>query len=240
MVLPYKNSEKGKKAQVTEMFNNISGSYDFLNHTLSIGIDKIWRKKVINILKKHRPSNILDIATGTADFAIQSVQLKPNKIIGIDISEGMLNIGKQKIIKKKLNHLIKLQVGDSENLNFEDNSFDAITTGFGVRNFENLDKGLAEMYRVLKPGGINAVLEFSMPRKFPVKQLYNFYFLKILPFLGRIISKDQAAYTYLPESVKAFPEGEHFLEHMKTAGFKNLKVKSLGMGIASIYTGEKA
>lgn len=239
MVTPYKNNNKTKKDQVAQMFNNIAPRYDLLNHLLSMGIDKIWRWKAISLLKGIAPKKILDIATGTGDFAIAALRLKPESIIGIDISSEMLNVGKQKINKKKLNDTIKLQLGDSEDMCFPDNSFDAITVGFGARNFENLNKGLKEMYRVVKPGGRVLILEFSKPKNFPVKQVYNFYFSNILPFWGRIISKDKAAYTYLPESVNAFPEGKHFLEIYRNCGFSNVRQVVLSFGIASIYVGEK-
>ena len=221
------------------MFNNISGRYDFLNHFLSLGIDIIWRKKAVKELKDLQPKHILDIATGTGDFAIEALSLKPDKITGVDISEGMLSIGRQKITKMKLDHKIELQMGDSEKLLFDDNTFDAVIVAFGVRNFENLEKGLADMCRVLKPGGKVVVLEFSKPVGFPMKQLYSFYFKYILPIIGRLISKDQAAYTYLPESVKAFPDGSLFTGILDRVGFKNTICKPLTFGICSIYTGIK-
>lgn len=238
-VVPYKEKEGSKKAQVAEMFNNISGRYDFLNHFLSLGIDIIWRKKAVKELKALQPKQILDIATGTGDFAIEALSLKPDKITGVDISEGMLAIGRQKITKMKLDHKIELQMGDSEKLLFDDNTFDAVIVAFGVRNFENLEKGLADMCRVLKPGGKVVVLEFSKPVSFPMKQLYSFYFKYILPIIGRLISKDQAAYTYLPESVKAFPDGSLFTGILDRVGFKNTICKPLTFGICSIYTGIK-
>lgn len=238
-VIPYKEQSGGKKEQVATMFNNISKKYDFLNHFLSLGIDIIWRKKSIKLLKELQPKVILDIATGTGDFAIEALSLKPTKIIGIDISEGMLAVGKEKIKNKGLDHIITLQLGDSENLIFDDNYFDAYTVGFGVRNFENLEKGLAEMLRVLKPNGRAVILEFSKPKKFPVKQLYHFYFNRILPSIGNLISKDNAAYTYLPESVNAFPEGEEFIKILNKLGYKNVKAIPLLFGISSIYTATK-
>lgn len=221
------------------MFNNISRRYDFLNHFLSLGIDIIWRKKAVKELKALQPKQILDIATGTGDFAIEALSLKPDKITGVDISEGMLAIGRQKITKMKLDDKIELQMGDSEKLLFDDNTFDAVIVAFGVRNFENLEKGLADMCRVLKPGGKVVVLEFSKPVSFPMKQLYSFYFKYILPIIGRLISKDQAAYTYLPESVKAFPDGSLFTGILDRVGFKNTICKPLTFGICSIYTGIK-
>ena len=194
-VIPYKEKQETKKEQVATMFNNISHKYDFLNHFLSLGIDILWRKKAVRMLAPHQPRKILDIATGTADFAIEALKLNPDEIIGIDISEGMLNVGKEKIKKKGVDNIISLELGDSENLRFETAYFDAYTVAFGVRNFENLEKGLTEMLRVLKPNGTGVILEFSKPRKFPVKQLYNFYFNKILPGIGKMVSKDTAAYT---------------------------------------------
>ncbi|MDX5348853.1 MAG: bifunctional demethylmenaquinone methyltransferase/2-methoxy-6-polyprenyl-1,4-benzoquinol methylase UbiE [Hymenobacteraceae bacterium] len=238
-VVPYKDSKSNKKSQVAEMFNSIAGRYDFLNHFLSAGIDIYWRKKAIKLLSERNPKYILDIATGTGDFAIEALAIKPDKIVGVDISEGMLAVGREKLRKKGLENKIELFVGDSENLQFQDNSFDAITVAFGVRNFENLQKGLSEMLRVLKPGGTVVVLEFSKPRTAPMKQLYNFYFKNILPVFGKIISKDQAAYTYLPESVQAFPDGSDFIRILHEVGFKETKWHSLTFGICSIYTGRK-
>lgn len=238
-VLPYKEEQESKKEQVARMFNNISQRYDFLNHLLSLGIDKGWRKKAIKILKPHNPKYILDVATGTGDFAIQALELNPEKVIGVDISKGMLEIGRQKIGKRNLTSKVELQEGDSENLRFPENKFDAVTVGFGVRNFENLEKGLQEIYRVLKPGAPLVVLEFSRPRKFPFRQIYNFYFKTILPKLGRMISKDRSAYTYLPESVEAFPDGMDFINILNKVGFKKTACKPLTFGISSIYTGHK-
>lgn len=238
-VVPYKGERSGKKEQVAKMFDNISHQYDFLNHFLSLNIDKIWRKKAINLLRPLAPKQLLDVATGTGDFALQALVLGPEKIVGVDISEGMLEMGRKKIVKRGLSDKVELQRGDSENLPFPENKFDAITVGFGVRNFENLDKSLREMFRVLKPGGMVVVLEFSKPRKFPFKQVYNFYFNAVLPKIGRLISKDKAAYTYLPESVEAFPDGDDFVRILKNIGFKNTACKPLTFGISSIYTGLK-
>ncbi|AKP51169.1 bifunctional demethylmenaquinone methyltransferase/2-methoxy-6-polyprenyl-1,4-benzoquinol methylase UbiE [Cyclobacterium amurskyense] len=238
-VVPYKNQKEGKKQQVANMFNNISKNYDLLNHVLSLGIDIIWRKKAIKMLQNDHPKLILDIATGTGDFAIEALSLKPEKIIGVDISEGMLNEGRKKMKQKKLDHLIDLQMGDSEKLLFEENKFDAVIVSFGVRNFENLEKGLADMYRVLKPGGKTVILEFSTPKKFPMKQAYSFYFKYILPQIGKVISKDNSAYTYLPESVKAFPDGNDFINILERVGFKKTQCKTLTFGISSIYIGIK-
>lgn len=238
-VLPYKDKQTGKKQQVADMFDNISHKYDFLNHFLSLGIDIRWRKKAIKLLKDIEPKQILDIATGTGDFAIESLKLNPDHVTGVDISEGMLNVGREKLKKRKLDDKITLLSGDSENLPFEDNKFDAIIVAFGVRNFENLEKGLSEMFRVLRPGGKVVVLEFSKPKRFPFKQLYNFYFKNILPTLGKTISKDNAAYTYLPESVRSFPDGKDFTSILDKLGFKDTVCKPLTLGISSIYTGIK-
>lgn len=228
-----------KKEQVRNMFNTIAGRYDFLNHFLSAGIDRSWRKKVIKILRKKQPSRILDVATGTADLAIAESDLNPEKIVGVDIADQMLDIGREKLKKKKLTKLITLENGDSENLRFDDGSFDAVTAAFGARNFENLDQGLKEMYRVLGHGGTAVVLEFSHPRKFPVKQLYSFYFRYILPLLGRTISRHDSAYTYLPKSVGSFPDGEAFVSHLRQAGFSNCTHRPLTFGIATLYSGQK-
>lgn len=238
-VVPYKEEKSGKKDQVAKMFDNISHRYDFLNHFLSLGIDKIWRKKAISLLKSNPPALLLDVATGTGDFALQALELNPEKIIGIDISEGMLEAGRKKIRAKSLENRIELKYADSENLPFAENSFDAVTVAFGVRNFENLEKGLQEIFRVLKPGGRIIVLEFSQPRRFPFKQIYNFYFSTILPRVGRLISSDKAAYTYLPESVKAFPDGENFMVILRHVGFKSTQCKALTFGISSIYSAAK-
>ncbi len=238
-IVPYKDRNEGKKEQVANMFNNISKNYDLLNHVLSMGIDVLWRKKAIKMLQEDQPKLILDIATGTGDFAIEALALNPDKVIGVDISEGMLEEGKKKMKKKKLDHLIELQLGDSEKLLFPENNFDAVIVSFGVRNFENLEKGLSDMYRVLKPGGKTVIVEFSQPEKFPMKQGYNFYFKYILPQIGKLVSKDSDAYTYLPESVQAFPYGKEFVSILEKVGFKNTTCKSLTFGISSIYVGEK-
>ncbi|RNI31188.1 bifunctional demethylmenaquinone methyltransferase/2-methoxy-6-polyprenyl-1,4-benzoquinol methylase UbiE [Rufibacter latericius] len=238
-VVPYKDQEEGKKKQVAQMFNSIAKRYDFLNHFLSAGVDIYWRKRAVKLLEPVKPQMVLDIATGTGDFALETLRLQPKQIIGIDISEGMLQVGREKINKRGLSHLVQLHLGDSENIQFPDNHFDAITVAFGVRNFENLEKGLSEMLRVLKPGGMAVILEFSKPQAFPMKQGYNFYFKHILPVFGKMISKDNAAYTYLPESVQAFPDGNNFLSIFQRIGFKNTKWHSLTFGISSIYTGTK-
>lgn len=238
-VTPY-NSSAGKKEQVAEMFDHIAPQYDFLNQVLSFGIHKGWRKKSVKKLLALKPKVMMDVATGTGDFAIEAVrQLHPNKIVGVDISEGMMKFGRDKVKEKKLDHIISFESGDSENLPFEAKTFDAITVGFGVRNFANLEKGVTGMYNVLKPGGVLVVLEFSKPRKFPMKQGYQFYSRFILPVIGRIFSKDQRAYSYLPESVQAFPDGEDFLSVMKKCGFSDVQWQPLTFGIASIYTGRK-
>ena len=232
-VTPYNNTET-KKKQVTKMFNNIAGSYDLLNHTLSIGMYNIWRKIAIKKLN-NKPATILDIATGTGDFAISATKYTNATVTGIDISQGMLDVGIEKITKKGLTNRIQLQLADSENLPFQDNCYDAITAGFGVRNFEDLNKGLSEMYRTLKPRGIVAILEPSEPSHFPLKQFYNLYFHHILPFIGGIISKDKNAYTYLPDSVSAFPSGNNFLTELDKVGFKECKHIPLTFGIVSLY-----
>ncbi|WP_218973009.1 bifunctional demethylmenaquinone methyltransferase/2-methoxy-6-polyprenyl-1,4-benzoquinol methylase UbiE [Labilibaculum manganireducens] len=239
MVNPYKDLDKSKKDQVALMFNNIARKYDFLNHFLSMGIDKLWRRKAVKLLQSIQPRQLLDIATGTGDFALACLKLNPDKVTGIDISTEMLAVGREKIAKKNLQDKIELFEGDSENIKFDDNSFDAITVAFGVRNFENLEKGLQEMNRVVRPGGKVVVLEFSKPKNFPVKQFYNFYFFNILPFWGKMVSKDSSAYTYLPESVGAFPDGENFLEIYKSCGFVDVEQIKLSFGIASIYIGTK-
>jgi demethylmenaquinone methyltransferase / 2-methoxy-6-polyprenyl-1,4-benzoquinol methylase len=237
-VTPYQTTDS-KKEQVAQMFDNIAFRYDFLNSLLSLGIHKGWRKKCVKMLKPHHPKAILDVATGTADFALECVTLNPDKIIGVDISEGMMKFGREKIKKSGLEKLIQLEYGDAETLSYPDNSFDAIVVGFGVRNFENLEKGLVNLYRVLKPGGHLVVLEFSNPRNRFINWLYQFYFNKVTPFIGRMFSKDIRAYTYLPESVKAFPDNENFVTILNNIHFKNTSFKSLSFGIAAIYQGVK-
>ena len=238
LVKPY-NSEKSKKEEVAEMFNNISSNYDFLNHFLSLGIDHLWRKKAIKQLKNLEVKKIIDIATGTGDFAIASLKLNPDEVIGVDISSGMLEVGAKKMKNKGHDKTIKMILGDSENLAFEDNYFDALTVGFGVRNFENLEKGLSEMLRVIRPGGKIVILEFSKPKKFPVKHVFSFYSKYFIPFFGKRISKDQQAYAYLPESVAAFPEGKEFESILINLNYKSVQSIILSGGIATIYTGTK-
>lgn len=238
-VVPYKDHQGSKKVQVAEMFDNISPRYDLLNRVLSIGIDVYWRKKAISLLRPYQPQRILDVATGTGDFALEALALRPQQIIGVDISEGMLARGREKIAKKGLDKLITLQTGDSENLPFQEATFDAVTVAFGVRNFENLEKGLSNIYRVLKKDGTLLVLEFSKPKIFPIRQLYFLYFRYILPLIGKIISKDHSAYTYLPASVQQFPDGKDFLTVLEKTGFHQTKCVPLTFGICSAYMGKK-
>ena len=238
-VKPYDESA-AKKEQVSQMFNNIAPYYDLLNRTLSLGIDRTWRKKAIRRLTTHKPVKVLDVATGTADLALEiQRQLDCEQVIGVDISNEMLEIGRKKVSKKGLDDRITLVSGDSENLQFQDNTFDAVTVAFGVRNFENLKKGLAEIHRVLKPGGRIIVLEFSRPRIFPFKQLFNAYFRYLLPLIGRFTSKDKRAYSYLYESVQAFPDREDFLGELQTVGFQKGEFQSLTLGISMIYEATK-
>lgn len=237
-VTPYQ-TEDSKKEQVAQMFDNIAFRYDFLNSLLSLGIHKGWRKKCVKLLQESKPKTILDVATGTADFAMECAKLGPEKIIGVDISEGMMKFGREKIKKAGLEKLITLEYGDAETLAFPDNTFDAIVVGFGVRNFENLEKGMINLHRILKPGGKLVILEFSNPRIGFIKWLYNFYFTKVTPFIGRMFSKDVRAYTYLPESVKAFPDNENFVAIMQKLKYHHPEFKSLSFGIAAIYTGSK-
>jgi demethylmenaquinone methyltransferase/2-methoxy-6-polyprenyl-1,4-benzoquinol methylase len=235
-IVPFAESKLSKKEQIASMFDDIAFRYDFLNHFMSLGIDVYWRKRALRFLKQDRPKLMLDVATGTGDFAIMAKKkLHPEKIIGIDISEGMLEVGRQKIAKLGLEHKITLQSGDSETISFPDQTFDAITVAFGVRNFENLEKGLGEMRRVLKPGAKLIILEFSNPTVFPIKQLYNLYFRYITPLIGKFVAKSKAAYSYLPESVKAFPQGEVMCNILTNTGFQAVTCKKLTFGICSIY-----
>ena len=239
VVKPYNRNSSSKKEEVAEMFNNISKRYDFLNHFLSLGIDKGWRKKAIKELKSIQPKRILDIATGTGDFAIAALKLNPDEVIGVDISQGMLDVGIEKMKKKGVDKIVKMQIGDSEALPFEDGYFDALTVGFGVRNYENLEKGLTDMLRVLRPGGKAVILEFSKPKKFPMKQLFGFYSKRLIPLIGKTVSKDERAYAYLPESVAAFPEGKDFTDILEKIGYTDVKAKPVTGGIATIYSGVK-
>ena len=221
------------------MFDNIAPRYDFLNHFLSLGIDKLWRKKAIKMLSAYKTNALLDVATGTGDFAIAALKLKPSRLVAFDLSEQMLNVGRAKAEKLGVSDIIHFVKGDSEAMPFSDNQFDAITVAFGVRNFENLEKGLREFHRVLKPNGVAVILEFSKPKYFPFKQLYLFYFFSILPLVGRMVSKDRSAYSYLPESVMAFPDDEKFLSVLKACGFSQSSQKRLTFGIATIYLAQK-
>ena len=238
-VTPYKDSDHQKKQQVEQMFDNIAPKYDFLNHFLSLGIDKLWRKKAIRILSVYKSDFLLDVATGTGDFAVAAAKLKPRKIIGFDLSEQMLNVGRTKVKRLGLDDVIEFQKGDSEAMPFSDKQFDAITVAFGVRNFENLENGLKEFVRVLKSDGVVIILEFSKPKYFPMKQLYSFYFFGILPLIGRMVSKDSSAYSYLPESVMAFPDDQKFLSILQRVGFSRTSQKRLSFGIATIYIAQK-
>ena len=233
------SNNKGKKEQVRTMFNDIAPKYDLLNHVLSMGIDIQWRKKVRRLLATIEPKRILDIATGTGDLAIELAKLKPREIVGADIAVDMLKIGEKKVKAKKLDHIITMEPGDSENLRFDDNYFDAVTVAFGVRNYENLLEGLKEMNRVMRPGGLVAILEFSKPHGFPFRNIYNFYFKNILPGVGRMVSKNDEAYTYLPDSVQKFPENKEFMEVMARAGYKNITQQRLTFGIATLYAATK-
>ena len=238
-IVPDTTSNLNKKAQVAEMFNNIAGKYDFLNHFLSMGIDKGWRKKAIKEAASVNPKKILDVATGTGDLAIAASGLAPQYITGIDIADQMLEVGRKKIEALGLSGMISLQTGDSEALAFTTGTFDVVTCAYGARNFEHLEAGLTEMCRVLRPDGKVVILEFSHPTMFPVMQFYNFYFKYILPVMGRMVSKHSRAYTYLPESVMAFPQGKDFCNILTRCGFKNAKARPLTFGITTLYTAYK-
>lgn len=238
-ITPYKESELGKKQQVEQMFDTISGNYDNLNRMISLGTDQGWRRKVLKMVSEEQPETILDIATGTGDLAILLSKSNAKKITGLDLSAGMLEVGKKKIKALNLDNRIEMIQGDSENLPFADNSFDAITVGFGIRNFENLEKGLSEILRVLKPGGIFVILETSVPTKFPFKQGYFLYTQNIMPFMGKLFSKDQKAYKYLSDSAKNFPFGETLNNILRKVGFKDVKHNPQTMGIATIYSSSK-
>lgn len=238
-IKPY-NEDESKAAQVEKMFDNIAPAYDNLNHILSLGIDKSWRRKAIDCLKPYQPQHIMDVATGTGDFAIQACRvLHPQELIGTDISEGMMKVGREKVRQANLSDRISFAKEDCTALSFNDNRFDAITVAFGVRNFENLDLGLQEMYRVLMPGGHLVILELSVPEKFPMKQLYTLYSKVVIPILGKLFSKDRSAYTYLPESIKAFPQGEVMQEIIRKAGFNEVRFRRLTLGICTLYFATK-
>ena len=238
-IIPYQNSTLSKKGQVEKMFDNISKEYDILNRVISFGIDISWRKKIVKILKSKNPSTILDVATGTGDLAIELVKTNAKKIIGLDISKGMLDVGINKINHKNLNNTIEMVIGDSENLKYDDNFFDAVTVSFGVRNFESLDSGLREIYRVLKTNGSLVILETSNPTQFPFKQFYTVYSKFILPTIGKIFSKDKLAYNYLSESSAEFPFGEKFNNILKKIGFTNVVDIPQTFGVATIYVASK-
>lgn len=241
-ITPYVSpDQEAKKNQVARMFDGIAHRYDFLNHFFSLGIDVLWRKACIRILRKESPKRMLDVATGTADFAIEAVRMGLDvHVSGVDISAGMLEVGRRKVADRGWTDRIELIQGDSVALPFDDGHFDCFTVAFGVRNFEDLQGGLRDMLRVMRPGGLGLVLEFSKPKHFPIKQVFGLYFKYVMPTLGRWVSKDPAAYTYLPESVQAFPEGEDFLVQMREAGYVDVQASSLTGGIATIYSGRKA
>jgi demethylmenaquinone methyltransferase/2-methoxy-6-polyprenyl-1,4-benzoquinol methylase len=238
-ITPYRQEDRTKKEQVADMFDNISGHYDFLNHFLSAGIDRLWRRKAIALLSADRPRRVLDIATGTGDLALAALKLDPEEVVGVDISNKMLDVGRQKIAKRQLGKKVRLEYGDAENLPFGEGSFDALTAAFGVRNFGDLPKGLEEMCRVLRPGGKAVILEFSRPKNIIFRKLYYFYFYNVLPFVGKLISRDNRAYTYLPESVKVFPDGDEMASILKDCGFKTIQCIPLTFGISTIYLAEK-
>ena len=238
-ITPYKDTDRTKKEQVTTMFDTISKNYDGLNRVISFGIDRSWRKKVVKLVTAINPKRVMDVATGTGDLAIALVESGAQEIVGLDISQGMLDVGIQKIAHKNLNDRIQMVKGDSEALSYSDNYFDAVTVAFGVRNFENLDQGLAEIFRVLRPGGLLVILETSIPTKTPYKQGYNFYAKRILPLIGRTFSKDQSAYSYLSESAAAFPYGTQFNNILAKNGFITIKDHPQTMGVATIYTASK-
>ncbi len=239
VVKPY--NQGSKKEEVEAMFDNIAHKYDFLNHFFSLGIDILWRKRAIRMIKQYQPKRILDVATGTGDFAILTAKKykEVDSITGIDISEGMLDVGRRKVVSQELENTIQFSKADSENLPFSDETFDAVTVAFGVRNFENLEQGLSEMRRVLTPNGVIAIIEFSKPKRFPIKQLFGFYFKFLMPKIGNWLAKDSRAYSYLPESVEAFPEGEAFKDILSKVGFSKVQIISLSGGIASIYFAHK-
>ena len=238
-VTPYNKTDETKKAQVEDMFDNIAHNYDFLNHLLSAGIDNLWRRKAIKHIAKYNPKIVMDMASGTGDFAVDTVnRIKLEKLVALDLSDKMLDVGRAKSKKKNITNIDWVK-GDSENLSFEDNTFDAMTAGFGVRNFENLEKGLSEMKRVLKPGAPLVVLEVSEPDSFPMKQIFGFYFKVVMPFIGKMFSKDDRAYSYLPESVENFPRGEKFVAILNKVGYSNVKYIPLTFGTCAMYVCEK-
>jgi demethylmenaquinone methyltransferase / 2-methoxy-6-polyprenyl-1,4-benzoquinol methylase len=238
-VVPYKDIKESKKSQVRRMFDGIAFRYDFLNHFLSFGVDRSWRKRAIRELGRYKPATILDVATGTGDFAIAALKISPQKVIGVDISQEMLNVGLSKIKHAKLADRINFALADAENLPFPDESFDAATCAFGVRNFENPVLGLIEIYRILKPGGTLIILEFSNPDKFPFKHFYRLYFNHLLPLMGKWLSRDKSAYHYLPESVSGFPQGEQFIRMLEKSGFSKAGSTLLSFGIVSLYFAER-
>ena len=238
-IKPYRESSAGKKEQIATMFDHIAPKYDFLNHTLSFGIDKLWRRKAIRLISGYSPETILDVATGTGDFAIAALRSGARKVTGIDISKEMVAVGKEKVKKLGLEDRIELMAGDSESIQFPDQSFDAATVAFGVRNFEHLDSGLDELFRILKKGGTICILEFSKPRNKLVKFGYKCYSKWLMPAIGRLVSGDRSAYTYLPESVEKFPDGEKFITFMRKSGFEQIREYRLTFGIATIYLGKK-
>ena len=240
IIKPNQNNPEAKKKQVTHMFDGISKSYDLLNRIITLGIDVIWRKRVVRLLKKEAPDTILDIATGTGDLVLALAKLNTKKIIGLDISPGMLEIGKKKVLAQNLTDRIKMQLGDSEALHYEDNSFAAVTVAFGVRNFENLDKGLLEIFRVLKPKGTLVILETAVPKNYFLKTFYMLYTQNIMPFIGKLFSKDRSAYKYLSDSAAAFPHGEVFNNILRKNGFIEVEDLPQTLGIASIYFAKKA
>lgn len=237
-VTPY-NDNRSKKAQVEEMFDNIAHRYDFLNHLLSLGIDITWRKKAVKFIGGIAPKKILDVASGTGDFAFEALSLNPDKVIGFDLSEGMMKYGRAKAAKLQVEHTVEFVKGDSEKMPFPDNSFDAVTVGFGVRNFENLEAGLKEIHRVLRSGGRVAILEASMPKNTIIRALFSLYFGKIVPLIGRLLSKDARAYSYLPESVLVFPEGLEFVKILENIGFTKVEWQPITFGACALYKMEK-
>ena len=235
-ITPYSQGS-AKAAQVETMFNNIAPTYDTLNHRLSWNIDRSWRRKAIKALEPYKPQDILDIATGTGDFAIMAAQmLAPTRLVGTDISEGMMNVGREKVKQLGLEDVISFEREDCLNLSYAENSFDAVTAAFGIRNFANLDKGLSEMCRVLRPGGHLSIVELTTPPHFPMKQLFHVYSHTVLPVYGRLISKDQSAYSYLTKTIEAFPQGERMMEILLKAGFKEASFQRLTFGICTLYT----